>query len=71
VIYAAEMEFKHSGGTVGNSSEVPSTETVTLKADTTVLQTGDSKVLVDGQSEKELASGNELKVQTSNHLSTD
>lgn len=40
-----------SGGTVGQSSEVPTTETLTLKAETT-LQAGKSKVIVASESEK-------------------
>ena len=50
VIYEASCEFEYSGTDNSSGAAVKSSETVTLKAKTTVLQKGSNGVILDGDS---------------------
>ena len=73
VAYEATCTFSYSGSTTSApSSPVSGSEDITLKAGTTVLEHGSSKVLVDGQSETGKTSpSNKLEVKSSQILKSD
>jgi hypothetical protein len=74
VIYEASLKFTYIGGTLPDGKPLPPPlpdETVTLKAKATVVQSGESKVLLDGDEEKSLTTGNKLTVSTQNHMTSD
>jgi hypothetical protein len=68
VIHGASCTFSFTG-TTGPGAPITGIETVTLPAGVTVLQKGQSGVLVQGDSATG-AFGNKLEVQTANKLTT-
>ena len=72
VIYKAECKFTFTGTSPAPAkSPITGTETVTLEAQSTKLQGGLSKVLVDGDSATGTGNfGNKLQINASHKLAT-
>ena len=69
VIHEASCTYDFSGTTT-DGNPILGKESVTLTASPTLLQKGQSQVLVNGDAAKDSKYGNKLEVQTSNVLKT-
>jgi hypothetical protein len=72
VIYEAKLKFTYKSGKTPDGKPFPDTDdTVTLTAKTTVLQKGESDVLLDGDEKSNSPTGNKLSVSTQNNVTSD
>lgn len=70
VIHEARCTFSFSGGdTASNGAPVATSSTVTLRAGATILQKGNSKVLVNGDNASD-SHGNRLEIAAAGALAT-
>jgi hypothetical protein len=71
VIHTASCTFSFAGSNSSSGATVTGTETVELKAKSTVLQKAGSSVIVDGDSASGTVYGNKLQAKSSNRLKTE
>lgn len=69
VIHEARCTFSFSGKETASSAPVSMTSNVTLRAGATILQKGNSKVLVDGDNASD-SHGNRLEIKATGALKT-